>query len=84
MPSASSLPTAGTRQRLGMPSAGCLPSAVPWALGKGTLCRVPVFGHSAKPEALGNYEFSGSAYYIFFSLINGVIMVCWYEVGERD
>ena len=47
-------------------------------------CRVRCLGHSAKPEALGNYEFSGSAYYIFFSLINGVIMVCWYEVGERD
>ena len=60
MPSTPSLPTAGTWQRLGMPSAGCLPSAVPWALGKGALCRVTVFGHSAKPEALGNYEFSDS------------------------
>jgi len=59
MPSAPSLPTAGTWQRLGVPSAGCLPSVVPWALGKEALCRVPVFWHS--PVALGKYEFSGSA-----------------------
>ena len=83
MPSALSLPTAGTRQRSGIPSAGCLPSAVPWALGKDVLCRVPVFGHPAKPEALGNFEFSGSVYiYRKMGLIKGKDLMIEHAIAK--
>ena len=56
----SSLPRASTRQNLVMPCAGCLPSALAPALGKASLCRVPVVWHLAKLETLGNFAFSGS------------------------
>ena len=66
-----SLPTAGTRQSVGMPCATCLPSAGGLALGKEHLCRVPVVWHSAKPETLGICAFFGSVYIgghvLFFS-----------------
>ena len=57
----SSLSRASTRQNLVMPYAGCLPSALALALGKASLCRVPVVWHSAKMETLGNLVFSSSA-----------------------
>jgi len=56
-----SLPTASTRQSVGMSCATYLPSARGLALDKAHLCRVPVVWHSAKLETLGNYAFFGSA-----------------------
>ena len=55
-----SLPTASTRQSVGMPCATCLPSALSLVLGKDRLCRVPVDWHSATARAQGKVQFSGS------------------------
>ena len=55
-----SLPTACTRQSVGMSCATCLPSALGLALGKDRLCRVPVVWHSANPKTLCICAFSGS------------------------